>query len=129
MRRLALITLAWLSVFGAAVMAQTPATPSFVPVPDNALLSYNLNGLDVYNGGNEKVGVIQDEVIASGRLSGYILSVGGFLGLGERYIVIAPAGLIISFSAGDEKWHAKIDATKEQLKAAPEFKYEGRWRK
>jgi hypothetical protein len=27
----------------------------------------------------------------------------------------------------DKKWHANMDASKEQLKNAPEFKYEGEW--
>ena len=115
------------SAFAGAAAAQTPPAPTFVPVPDNAILSYNLDGLAVYNGGNEKVGTIKDEVITSGRLSGYIISVGGFLGLGDRYVVVAPTGLVVSYDAAGKSWHAKIDASKAQLNAAPEFKYEGRW--
>lgn len=126
MQRTILSTLA-LAALGCAAAAQTPPAPSFVPVPDNALLSYNLNGLAVYNGGNEKVGTIRDEVITSGRLAGYILSVGGFLGIGDRFVVVAPAGLAVSYDAQAKAWHATIDATKDQLKMAPEFKYEGRW--
>lgn len=98
-------------------------------MPDNAILSSSVKGLAVYNGGNEKVGTIDDEVIASGRLAGYVLSIGGFLGIGDRYVVVSPAGLIVSYSERDKAWHAKIDATKDQLKAAPAFTYEGRWRK
>jgi hypothetical protein len=128
MRRLAPTVLA-VSVLTAAAQAQTPPAPHFVPVPDNAVLSTNLNGLDVYNGGHEKVGEIKDAVIESGRLGGYVLSVGGFLGMGTRYVVVHPGGLIVSYDASAKTWHARIDATKDQLKVAPEFKYEGRWSK
>ena len=116
-----------LVVAATAASAQTPQAPRFVPVPDNAVLGTNLNGLAVYDGANDKVGTIADEVIASGRLGGYVLSIGGFLGMGERYVVVAPAGLVVSYDAAKKAWSAKIDATKDQLKAAPEFKYEGRW--
>lgn len=127
MRRLA--SAAAVLVLTSAAHAQTPPAPSFVPVPDNAILSSNVHNLAVTNGNNEKVGVISDVVIESGRLGGYVLSVGGFLGIGTHHVVIAPAGLIISYDASAKAWHAKIDATKEQLKAAPAFIYEGRWGK
>lgn len=116
-----------LTLLTGAALAQTPPVPRFVPVPDNAILSTSLKGLAVYNTGNEKVGTIRDMVVASGRLSGYVLSVGGFLGLGDRDVVVDPAGLAVSYDSNGKVWHAKIDATKDQLKAAPAFVYEGRW--
>lgn len=127
MRRLALV--AALVVVAPLAHAQTPPAPSFVPVPDNAILSSNVSGLAVTNGKNEKVGSISDVVIESGRLSGYVLSVGGFLGIGTHHVVVAPSGLIISYDGQAKKWHARIDASKDQLKAAPTFVYEGRWGK
>lgn len=118
-----------LTLLTGAALAQTPPAPRFVPVPDNAILSTNLEGLAVYNTGNEKVGTIRDMVVASGRLSGYVLSVGGFLGLGDRDVVVDPAGLAVSYNSSGKAWHARIDATKDQLKAAPAFVYDGRWSK
>lgn len=125
MRRVALA--AFLAVAPCAAQAQTSGAPHFVPVPDNAILSSSVVGLDVYNGAREKVGQIKDVVVASGRLGGYILSVGGFLGVGTHYIVVNPGGVSISYETAAKHWSAKIDATKDQLKAAPEFKYEDRW--
>ena len=124
-----LVLAAALVVLASAAQAQMPPAPTFVPVPDNAILSSNVTGLAVTNGKNEKVGSISDVVIESGRLSGYVLSVGGFLGIGTHHVVVAPSGLIISYDASGKAWHAKIDATKDQLKAAPTFVYEGRWKK
>jgi hypothetical protein len=33
----------------------------------------------------------------------------------------------VSYNTSDKKWHATMNATADQLKAAPEFKYSGRW--
>ncbi|OYY26724.1 MAG: photosystem reaction center subunit H, partial [Azorhizobium sp. 35-67-15] len=52
----------------------------------------------------------------------------GFLGMGERYVIVRPNAVQIAYSEADKKWSAMMNATKDQLKAAPEFKYEGRWK-
>jgi hypothetical protein len=119
------------TAFSAAAIAQTTTptpTVQFATVPSDAALSYNLIGLNVYNGAEENVGEIKDIVIASNKLDGYILSVGGFLGVGNRYVVVRPDSVSINYEPAKGKWMAMINATKEQLKVAPEFKYEGRWK-
>ncbi len=35
----------------------------------------------------------------------------------------------VTYSENDKKWMATMDATKDQHKGAPEFKYEGRWKR
>jgi hypothetical protein len=62
-------------------------------------------------------------------MASYILSVGGFLGMGTHYVAVSPASLAITWNETDKKWNARINATKDQLKAAPQFKYEGRFAK
>ena len=48
------------------------------------MLSSNVVGLDIYNGQNNKIGKIQDIAFDSSKqITGYILSVGGFLGNGH----------------------------------------------
>ncbi|MGO4704314.1 PRC-barrel domain-containing protein [Microvirga sp. 2MCAF38] len=128
------ITLAAASILSGAAIAQETSTtgaipPSFVAVKPDSMLSYNLVGLDVSNPGNETVGEIKDLVLDQGRLAGYIVSVGGFLGMGDHYVVVDPAAVRVSYNASDSKWHAMMNTTKEQLKAAPEFKYEGKWKR
>jgi hypothetical protein len=86
------------------------------------------DSLNVYNGARENVGEIKDIVIARDMLDGYILSVGGFLGVGQRYVAVKPDAVAITYDPARGKWLASINATKEQLKSAPEFKYEGRWK-
>jgi hypothetical protein len=114
-----------------AVMAQSAVavqSDTFVTAKPTDVLSYNLVGLKVMNGDKETVGEIKDLILSKGELEGYIVSVGGFLGMGERYVIVRPNAVQIAYSEADKKWSAMMNATKDQLKAAPEFKYEGRWK-
>ena len=100
----------------------------FVSVPNSDELSSKIVGLDVYNNDNKNVGQIKDIALnQQGRAQAYILSVGGFLGMGEHYVAVNPSEVKVSYNDTDKKWHAAMNATADQLKAAPEFKYTGRW--
>src|ERR1700730_1896163 len=108
--------------------------------------AYNLVGVNVYNAGNEKIGEVKDILLVkSGKADKAILSVGGFLGLGEHYVAVPydqvkwvdePARSASSgtgtttgsstTTSSTRQWypdHAEYNATKDQLKAMPEFKY------
>lgn len=131
MRRI-LITLAATTLLAGAAVAQTAVTTTsetFVIAKPTDVLSNNLIGLNVTNEANETIGEIKDLILSQGELSGYIVSVGGFLGLGERYVIVRPSAVKVSYTENDNKWHAMMNATKDQLKTAPEFKYEGRWKR
>ncbi|MBQ0819718.1 PRC-barrel domain-containing protein [Microvirga sp. HBU67558] len=137
-----------------------------------------LEGLDVYNNNNEKVGDISEILVdQSGKIQAVVVGVGGFLGMGEHDVAVpfdqikfvnepranatasntttgtagmsgnnagttagttttAPAttGSTASSTASNANAanananrsapdHAMLDMTKDQLKAAPEFKY------
>ena len=102
--------------------------PSFITVNNDDRLSTNVDGLDVYNGQNENIGKIQDVVFdKDGKVTGYILSIGGFLGMGTRYVAVDPNSVSITYDGANKVWRASVNATKDQLKSAPEFKYGGQW--
>ena len=114
----------------ALAIAQTAVTTdTFTAAGPTDVLSSNLIGLNVVNSQNETVGEIKDLILSQGQLSGYILSVGGFLGMGERYVIVRPAAINIAYVDADSKWKASMNATVDQLKAAPAFTYEGRWKR
>jgi hypothetical protein len=71
-------------------------------------LSSNLIGLDVYNNSKQNVGQIKDIAL---NTDAFILSVGGFLGLGTHYVAVNPADIKVSYNDSDKKWHATMDAT------------------
>jgi hypothetical protein len=93
----------------------------FTCVPAHDELSSNVVGLDVYNKDQQNMGTIKDIALDVSGLNGYIIDVGGFLGMGDRYVVVRPSA--ISFYAKDNKWHATMNASSDQLRTAPEYKY------
>jgi hypothetical protein len=77
-------------------------------------------GKDVYNDQSEKVGVIEDVLIAPDDKTTYgIVGVGGFLGIGRRSVAV-PVDFFQENSDG--QW-ILYGATKDLLKQAPEFSY------
>ncbi|HWV43485.1 PRC-barrel domain-containing protein [Pseudorhodoplanes sp.] len=95
-----------------------------------------LIGVNVYNQQNEKIGEIDELILnSSGQVAGAIIGVGGFLGLGERDVMVPMNQLRFSNEGstttgaannGDRRWYpdrAVINANKDQLKNMPEFKY------
>jgi sporulation protein YlmC with PRC-barrel domain len=125
MRKTALV-LFTLSLTGVA-LAQTTA-PQFMTIKSGDMLSSNVTNVDVYDNSNNDIGTIKDVAFdGSKAVKAYIVSVGGFLGIGTRYVAVDPASVKVKYDSHDQKWHANMNATKDELKNAPEFKYEGEW--
>ena len=96
-------------------------TPNFINVQNDNTPSSNVVGLDVYNDQNNDIGKIQDIVFDnSKKITGYIVSVGGFLGMGTRYVAVDPDFVKVTFDASNKVWRATMNASKDQLKSAPE---------
>lgn len=136
MNRLAVTVAATLmaaSAFPGISLAQTAPTPTdkpiFLTIEEGPAVYSSLKGLNVKNAGDETVGEIADVVMNGPMVNAYILSVGGFLGAGAHYVAVSPTALAVTWNDSDKKWNARINATKDQLKAAPQFKYEGRFAK
>jgi sporulation protein YlmC with PRC-barrel domain len=97
-------------------------------VPQVDELSSKVVGLDIYNNDNKDIGQIKDIALnPNGRSQAYVVSVGGFLGMGEHYVAVNSSAVKITYNEQDKKWHASMNASADQLKSAPEFKYSGRW--
>ncbi|MBW9114843.1 PRC-barrel domain-containing protein [Rhizobium cauense] len=94
----------------------------YVEIKDADLVTSKLIGVNIYNKSNEDVGEIADIVIGDGKsVIGIVASVGGFLGLGESYVVIDPASLALADDNGT--WKAYVDTNKDDLSKAPKFDY------
>ncbi len=129
MKKIALITasLAFLAAPAFAEDAKTtgtaPAEAKFSTVSKDEMFSSKLKGLNVYNQKDELVGEITDLAIKNHQVDALILSVGGFLGMGEHYVAVSPSSVNVRYDSKNNKWLASMNTTKEALKAAPEFKY------
>jgi sporulation protein YlmC with PRC-barrel domain len=129
MKKVALIA-ASLALFASPVLAQdnrtvgaAPAEAKFSTVSKDEMFSSKLKGLNVYNQKDESIGEISDIALKGNQVDALILSVGGFLGMGEHYVAVSPSSVNVRRDAKNDKWVATMNTTKEALKAAPEFKY------
>ena len=158
------------ALMSSSAFAQTSAPSGTAPAPGATNIvpksnaghwrSSKLIGVNVYNEQNEKLGDINEIVLdPTGKVTGYVVGVGGFLGMGEHDILVepakikfvnepvrsaatapattAPAGTAAgapsntrnvsnTTRAANEQWypdHGVLNATKDQLKAMPQFKY------
>lgn len=94
----------------------------FVTVKPADFMASKLIGTDVYNNQNDKLGDIEDLVIENGKtITGVVVSVGGFLGIGDSYVVLDPATVVLNQKDG--AWRAYVDTSKDNLKNAPKFSY------
>lgn len=74
---------------------------------------------DVYNDANQKIGTIDDFIVApDGKLSVAVLEIGGFLGVGAHHVAIP----VRQFAQVGPRT-VLAGATKETLTALPEFEY------
>jgi hypothetical protein len=121
------------SIAGAAIVALglsahalaqgVPQTVSMMKVdPQSVATGYRSSkivGASVVNGNNETVGTIDDLIVTpSERVPYAVLSVGGFLGMGTKYVVLPFSSLQIK-----DKQIILPGASKDALKALPEFRY------
>jgi sporulation protein YlmC with PRC-barrel domain len=166
-----LLGLAFLSGPASAQTAmQADKTATSVTHKKGQWRSSKVIGVNIYNESNEKIGEVDDIILdKSGKVDNVILSVGGFLGIGEHRVAIqmdkikwineprnsttatntktstgtpatnvdsttrtaaddnrATTGAARATRQPNEQWypdHGVYNATKDQLKALPEFKY------
>lgn len=112
-----------------ATEASQPTTDmaaQYVTPADTDFVASSLINTNVQNMQNETIGEIKDVVIRQNQVEGIVIGVGGFLGMGERYVVVDPATVRMTNDNGS--WKIVTNASKDSLMAAPEFKYEGRWK-
>ena len=120
-------------MMGAAVVAAalsepalsqgTPQTAAVMKVdPQSVATGYRTSkvvGSTVVNEANETVGTIDDLIVTPGEKVPFaVLSVGGFLGMGTKYVVVPFSSLQVK-----DKKMVLHGATKDSLKTLPEFKY------
>lgn len=113
-----------------AAPATGPATlandlrPTFVAQNPADMVASKLIGLTIQNGANETIGEIADVVLdEKSTVKAWVVGVGGFLGIGTKYVAIDPSAL--KLARVDEKtMKASIETTKDQIRAAPEYVYQ-----
>jgi sporulation protein YlmC with PRC-barrel domain len=77
----------------------------------------------VYDPQESKIGDIDDVLVDSaGKVTGLVIGVGGFLGLGEKNVIVPYSA--VKKTKKNDKWWLTINETKDDLKNARGFKYD-----
>lgn len=126
------------ALMASAAFAQAPApsSPSTLPAaastsgkadvittqkPDQWVAS-KFKGTDVLGSDDQKVGAIDDVLFdKSGKIEAYVVSVGGFLGVGSKEIALAPSSFSVVPGQNGNTDQLKITMTKDDLKNAQAF--------
>ena len=114
-----------LAVTGLLTAASISALPAFAA--DNMqtaeeLRTSQLVGSKVYNNANDNIGSIEDIILKpDGSIDEVVLSVGGFLGMGDKYVAVPFSDLKITRDGSSLK--IVTLATKDSLKALPDYQF------
>lgn len=88
--------------------------------PTDGMQASNLIGAEVTTTGDEEVGAVSDLIIdQDGKVVAVVVSVGGFLGMGEKDVAIGWDEVSRSGTADERE--LRIDMTRDDLNSAPEF--------
>jgi sporulation protein YlmC with PRC-barrel domain len=115
--------------YGQPQQAASPpasATLDATVAPSATADTRKLIGRNIKNADDETIGEIKSIYInKDGKVDSVMVSVGGFLGVGDREVRIAWSDLKIT----DNGEKVMVNMTKEQLKAKPEYRYKNdAWR-
>lgn len=114
-------------IFGALCLATVGTVSIPAMAADNTqtadeFRTSKLVGAKVYNGANENIGSIEDIILkADGSMDEVVLSVGGFLGIGDKYVSMPFSALKVSRDGSSLK--VTTDGTKDSLKALPAYQF------
>jgi sporulation protein YlmC with PRC-barrel domain len=103
----------------AAPASPPPSDAVISAQSDGQLRADQLIGMTVYNDQGEKVGTVHDIILdKDGKASGVVLNVGGVLGIGAKAVGLTWKEIDVK----PDQQAVQISYSKEQLKAAPDFK-------
>ena len=109
-----------------AVAKENPPAPvdGQIILQDKAtFLASAIIGGSVYSPSNESVGDVNDLVIKpTGEIEAVVVGVGGFIGIGEKNVAIALNRFTMEPTEDLASTKLVLNATKEELQAAPAFK-------
>src|SRR5947207_3727144 len=114
----------------------TPTAPSTSDVPKapvagqivvqdaNTILAKELIGQTVYAPDKAKIGSISDLILSKDgkTVEGFVIGVGGFLGIGEKSVALKLDRLQMAPDAQSGGMQLTMDAKKEELANTPSFK-------
>jgi sporulation protein YlmC with PRC-barrel domain len=122
MTRFSVHILAAAGLLTAASISVLPAIAADNMQTAEELRTSKLVGSRVYNSANENIGSIEDIILKpDGSMDEVVLSVGGFLGMGDKYVAVPFSDLKITRDGSSQK--IVTNGTKKSLKAQPAYQF------
>ena len=113
-------TTAFIAVLSTAAFAEGATQHA---IPANSFTVTDWYKQSVYDPKDAKIGQIMDVLVdKSGKVTSFIVGVGGFLGAGEKDVAVPFSA--VKHTLKDKKIYLTMDTTKDALKSAPGFKYD-----
>jgi len=110
------------SALAASLMTGAYAATTMSAAPGESWTVTNYYKQAVYDPKESKIGDVDDVLVdKSGKVTGLVIGVGGFLGAGEKDVIVPFTA--VKTTKKNDKWWLTLDETKDDLKNAPSFKY------
>jgi sporulation protein YlmC with PRC-barrel domain len=110
-------------LLAAACVSGAYAATTMSAAPSESWTVTNYYKQSVYDPKESKIGDIDDVLVdKAGKVTGLVLGVGGFLGAGEKDVIVPFSA--VKTTKKNDKWWLTLDQTKDNLKNAPGFKYD-----
>jgi len=101
-----------------------PAAQIMTSIPSDSVTVTHWYKQSVYDPSDNKIGEIMDVLLdKSGKVTGLIVGVGGFLGMGEKDVAV-PFDAVKVTTKDNNKWYLVMNSNKDALKSAKGFKYD-----
>jgi sporulation protein YlmC with PRC-barrel domain len=118
MKNLLAVCVVAVSLISAATAAETLSS-----APAESWTVTNYYKQAVYDPKESKIGDIDDVLVDNaGKVTGLVIGVGGFLGAGEKNVIVPYSA--VKKTKKDDKWWLTLNETKDDLKNSRGFKYD-----
>ncbi|PPD42349.1 MAG: photosystem reaction center protein H [Methylocystis sp.] len=108
---------------GATATQNLGSAQIMTTLPQHASAVSNWYDQNVYDTQDNKIGEIKDMLLdQQGKVQAVIVSVGGFLGMGEKDVAVAFDA--VNTNQRENKWWLTMNANKDQLRTAPGFRFD-----
>ena len=100
-----------------------PHTEALTAIPTSTTTVTNYYKQNVYDPSDSKIGEIRDVLVGrDGKVAAFIVSVGGFLGAGEKDVAVPFNAVNATDKNG--KWYLTMNTTKDAMKQARGYTYD-----
>jgi sporulation protein YlmC with PRC-barrel domain len=110
-------------VLSGALVSSAYAATTMSAAPTESWTVTNYYKQAVYDPKESKIGDVDDVLVdKAGKVTGLVIGVGGFLGAGEKDVIVPFTA--VKTAKKNDKWWLTLDETKDDLKKAPGFSYD-----